>query len=154
MPSGQYVRKPTPLQQQCWDALHAHQSVKVAAAAIGMDQRNFRDSCEGYMRRAGIPGPMPFVKVYRTAGSVDVEVGRLRAQVAGLEQQLDAQTAANTALQARVVELELLAHPWIAVHAKLDRILARPAGAPVVTHRRQADGGAGGKRERRGEVAA
>jgi len=154
MPKGEYVRKPTAMQQWCWDALHAHQSVKIAAAAIGMDQRNFRDACEGYMRRAGIAGPMPFVRVYRTAGSVEVEVGRLRTQVAGLERQLEDQKTVNAALLARIAELELLAHPWVAVHEKLDRILARPAGIPAPTHRRIKDGGVGGKRERRGEVAA
>lgn len=42
------------------------------------------------------------------------------------------------------------AHPWVAVHAKLDALLKRPAGVTPITHRRIKDGGVGGKRERRG----
>lgn len=82
-----------------------------------------------------------------------VEAATPRAEVAGLERQLEGQQAANTALLARIAELELLAHPWAAIHAKLDQLLARPIGPAMPTHRRIADGGVGGKRERKGRAA-
>lgn len=53
-------------------------------------------------------------------------------------------------LHERIGILEQQAHPWVAVHAKLDALLKRPAGVTPITHRRVKDGGIGGKRERKG----
>lgn len=77
-----------------------------------------------------------------------------RLRVRTLTAELEQQRAVNEALLARIAELEIAAHPWVAVHAKLDALLARPSGATVITHRRQADGGVGGRKERRAAKAA
>lgn len=43
-------------------------------------------------------------------------------------------------LEAEVRRLEALDRPWVGLHAKLDRLLARAVAAPA-THRRHSDGG-------------
>lgn len=84
----------------------------------------------GGRSRSGEPRtpPMPAKEARRLVRSLSAEVERLSQE--------------NEALR-------LAAQPWVAVHAKLDALLKRPTGIPVVTHRRIADGGVGGRRERR-----
>ena len=102
--------------------------------------------------RSGVQAPRtPYHELRRALAVVTRERDEARAALVAEQR---ANEAAVSDLLERIAELTAEAHPWVSVHAKLDAILARPFGAPVVTHRRRADGGVGGKRERRGEVAA
>lgn len=146
------IRQPTEIQQRCWDALHEHRSVSAAARALGMTSWAVRGACQAYMVNLGMEGPLPFTKVYAQKAESHL-VRQLRDRIAELEDQLEAERLDREQellrLTGRIADLTELAHPWVAVHQKLDKLLARPAGVAVVTHRRQADGGVGGKRERR-----
>jgi hypothetical protein len=138
----------TDRQRACWEALNRYRGVRGAADALGVSPFSIRTACESYMRHMGMEGPLPFTKVYRSrlAGQELADAQRRIDQQAlelrSLREQLDAAREENARLAA-------LAHPWVAVHAKLDALLARPVGSVAPTHRRIADGGVGGKRERK-----
>lgn len=142
----------TPVQQRCWDALHEHRSVKAAADALGMTTWAVRSACQAYMVNMGMEGPLPFTKVYARKDE-SLLVRQLRERIAELEELLASEREDRereiVRLTQRMADLAEQAQPWAAVHQKLDRILARPVGAIVPTHRRRADGGVGGKREAR-----
>ncbi len=156
---------PTALQREAWETVQRLVTQKAAAEHLGIHQGTLQSRMQGYAHAMGITGPLPGARQYARGKRGTGQIATLRAEIATLQEQL---AAANAALEAeqraheaaihglleRVADLHAQAHPWIAVHAKLDAIMARPFGAPVVTHRRRADGGAGGKREHRGEVAA
>ncbi len=133
-------RAVTAHEQRRWDALHEHRGTAAAARALGVTSAAVRAGALAYMAKQGIEGPVPFTiprKAVRSRDLIDAhaEVERLRARVEELETENEA--------------LRLAAHPWVAVHAKLDALLKRPVGVTAVTHRRIADGGIGGKRERK-----
>lgn len=142
------ARNPTDRQRQCWEALNAHRNVRSAADSLGMAPYSLRDGAEAYMRKAGIPGPLPFTKVYRSrlAGQELEDARRRIAQLetenAALRGQVDGLRAVNARLAAE-------ARPWAGVHARLERIERAVTRPTVITHRRVADGGMGGRRERR-----
>lgn len=150
-PRGYRPENVTDHQRRCWDALHRHRNVRAAALELGINGYSLRDACEAYMRHMGLSGPMPFVKEYRQRTDAR-ELVETRASNARLSEENARLRLTIERLEARIVDLEAMAHPWVGVHAKLDALLARP-GPVAVTHRRQADGGVGGKRERRGRAA-
>ena len=141
-------RQPTALQRQCWEALNTYRSVRAAADALGMYPFAVRDAATRYQQHAGIPGPLPFTKLYRSriAGQ---ELADARSRIAQLEAERASLVKQLDAARETIADLQQQAHPWVAVHAKLDRLLARPTAIPDVTHRRIADGGIGGRQERR-----
>ena len=157
---------PTALQRRAWDLVQQTGSQIEAARLMGQSQGSLQSHMRGYQHAMGLTGPLPGARVYRSGvRRGEGVVGSLRARVAELERERDEARAALVAEQraneqalhdllARIADLQEQAHPWVSIHAKLDALMARPSGAPVVTHRRIRDGGVGGKRERRGEVAA
>lgn len=133
-------RPVTAHEQRCWDALHEHRGTAAAARALGVTAPAVRQAAQSYMAKHGIDGPIPFTIPRNATRGRDLadaraEIEALRARVEKLE--------------AENARLREAAHPWVAVHAKLDALLNRPQAVPVVTHRRVADGGVGGKRERK-----
>lgn len=147
-------RNPTVKQREAWDAVWRLGSQLAACAELGISQGAIQTRLTGYMRAMGIEGGgTPGASRHPTGTGV---VGRLRttiaerdATIAALESDLATQMAVNTALLDRIAELEISAHPWAAVHEKLDRLMARPVVMAAPTHRRQADGGIGGRQERK-----
>lgn len=144
--------QPTEKQREAWEAVERLGSQIAAAKELGISQGGLQSRMRGYQRAMGIVGDLPGmlepVRHYSTRGTG--QVAQLRQRVRELEAELGQQQAVNSALLQRIAELELLAHPWAAVHQKLDVILARstaPAVPAVITHRRRADGGVGGKTE-------
>ena len=138
---------PTERQARAWAALQEHRSVPKAAAAMGVEPANLREACRTYMRKTGMEGPLPFVGKYtRKPGRCPQH----DATIARLQQERDDAVAQADALRDLIADLERQAHPWVEVHRKLDALLKRPAGVTTITHRRVADGGVGGKRERKG----
>lgn len=154
------ARPVTDRQRRCWEALNRYRSVRAAADALGMSGFSLRDACEGYMRNMGMEGPLPFTKVYRSR-LTGQELAEAHRRIDQLTIERDEALAALDAERAdreqelvrltrRIADLAEQAHPFVALHAKLDALLARPAGVTPITHRRIKDGGVGGKRERRG----
>lgn len=90
---------------------------------------------------------MPAHVARRLLAEMTAERDALRAQLEA--ERLDREQEL-VRLTKRIADLAEQAHPWVAVHAKLDALLKRPAGITPITHRRVKDGGVGGKRERRG----
>jgi tryptophan 2,3-dioxygenase len=135
-------------QRRCWDALHRHRNVRTAALELGINGYSLRDACEAYMRHMGLSGPLPFVKEYRQRTDAR-ELVETRASNARLSEENARLRLTIERLEARIVDLEAMAHPWVGVHARLERIERAVSVPRVVTHRRQADGGVGGKRERK-----
>lgn len=138
----------TERQRTCWEALNRHRSVRSAADALGMSPFSLRDACEAYMRHMGMEGPLPFTRVYRSrlAGQ---ELADAHRRITQLEAERDSLAQQLDAARETIATLQLQAHPWVAVHQKLDALLKRPAGVTAITHRRVKDGGIGGKRERK-----
>lgn len=154
----------TERQRRCWEALNRYRSVRAAADALGMSGFSLRDACEAYMRHMGMDGPLPFTKVYRSRATGQ-ELADAHRRIEQLTIERDEALAALDAeredrerellrLTQRIADLAEQAHPWVEVHAKLDRLLARPAVVAAPTHRRIKDGGVGGKRERRMAITA
>jgi len=142
------VRQPTEVQQRCWAELHRQRSVSAAARALGMSSWAVRGACQAYMTNMGLEGPLPFTKVYARKDESNL-VRQLRERIAELEAQVAIRDRTIAGRDEMIHELRAAAQPWVSVHAKLDALLKRPTGIPVVTHRRIADGGVGGRRERR-----
>jgi hypothetical protein len=138
------VRAPTDHQRRCWDALHEHGGIVPAALAVGISPGSFRLACKSYMTNAGLPGPMPHVKEYSRGPS---EMERAGQELARIVAERDATIAF---LRERIDDLEDQAREWAKLHRRLDAIEKAVTRHPVpVSHRRLADGGVGGKRERR-----
>lgn len=142
------TRKPTQRQREAWEALHRHQNVRSAADALGITPYGVREACEAYMRNAGIDGPMPFVRVYRSR-LVGRELEDARREVEAARAERDSLREQLEEARTEIALLRLAAHPWVEVHARLERIERAVSRPTVVTHRRLADGGIGGRRERR-----
>ena len=134
---------PTANQTAAWEALHQAQSVSGAARLLDKNPEVTRSLVKAYMRAAGLDGPVPFTREYRSqrpsAVVVRERIAKLEAQVARLRARLD-QTEQRLAEshRRRFADREQY-------EAEL-RALRRPA---AITHRRIADGGIGGKAERR-----
>lgn len=143
-------RTPTEREHRAWEALHEHKGVANAARALGLDPANVRGACREYMRKMGIEGPMPFVGTYTRRAGICPQHDRTIATLTEDNVRLERE---NAALLERIAALTIEAHPWTAVHAKLDALLKRPAGVTPITHRRIADGGTGGKKERRSQMS-
>jgi hypothetical protein len=133
------VRPPTAHEQACWDALHEHRSTARAARALGKSTAAVRVGVLAYMSKKGLDGPIPYTIPRNATRAEDLRSARIEAERLRERVRL---------LEAENARLRELAHPWVAVHAKLDAILARPS-AVAVTHRRIADGGQGGRAERK-----
>lgn len=137
---------PSARQQRAWDALHEHRSIPKAAAAIGVEPSNLREACRTYMLKVGIPGPMPYVGGYTRKQGICPQHD---STIARLQRERDDALAEAETLRALVADLQALAHPWVAVHARLERIERAVTRPVAITHRRVADGGVGGRKERR-----
>lgn len=159
MPRGKNARlvahgKPTAKQREAWEAVERFGSQIAAIHVLGISQGAIQTRLNGYMRAMGIEGVgTPGASRHPTGTGV---VGRLRATVAERDATIDQLTAdlatqvdVNRTLLDRIAELQAEAHPWAAIHHKLDLILARPVVMAAPTHRRQADGGIGGRQERK-----
>jgi hypothetical protein len=137
------VTAPTATQTAAWEALQEAQSVSGAARLLGKNPEVVRSLIKAYMRNANIDGPVPFARHYRQQRTVELvvadRVATLEAQVARLRARLD-------------LTEQRLAESYRKRFADRDhyeaqlRALRRPT---PITHRRIADGGIGGKAERR-----
>jgi hypothetical protein len=159
MPRGKDARlvvghgDPTAKQREAWETVERLGSQIAACAELGISQGAIQTRLTGYMRAMGIEGGTPGASRHPTGTGV---VGRLRATVAerdatiaDLTDQVRIGEDVNRSLLDRIAELEIAAHPWGAIHEKLDRLMARPVVMAAPTHRRQADGGIGGRQERK-----
>lgn len=156
---------PTDLQTSTWALVEQTGSQTEAARILGCSQGAVQSSMRGYQHAMGLTGPLPGARVYRTGikrgegpwatlrgrvTELEAERDTLRAELDAIQQDHDAEVQRLTE---RIAALTLAAGPWTDVHRKLDAILARPTVMAAPTHRRQSDGGIGGKRERRGMAA-
>lgn len=135
---------PTAHQVRCWEALHEHRGAVPAAHALGIETANLRLAVKAYMRNMGIEGRAPFTAPYIRRKPTPEMLAQQAADAAIAERD-----ATIARLTARIAELETLAHPWFAVHAKLDLLIARPSGTFQPDHRRVKDGGRTVKEQRR-----
>jgi hypothetical protein len=168
---GSYLRqnstpghgRPTAKQREAWQAVERTGSQIEAAAAIGISQGALQTRMHGYQRAMGTTGRLPGARVY--ANGVTRGTGpwaQLRATVAAHEAtiaSLEAEHAARIVeleaevarLHAVIADLEAEARPWVAVHARLERI-ERAVGSRVAfvpDHRRVSDGGRSVKEQRK-----
>ena len=156
---------PTALQVRTWELVEQTGSQIETARILGTTQGAVQSSMKGYQHAMGLTGPLPGARIYATGvRRGEGTIGQLKGRIAALEAERDEARAALEAIQQeheaevqrlteRIAALALAAGPWTEVHRKLDAILARPTVMAAPTHRRQADGGIGGKRERRRAVA-
>lgn len=170
MPRGTYHRanslpghgRPTAKQREAWAAVERTGSQVEAATAIGISQGAIQTRLRGYQHAMGIKGRLPGARVYKngvTRGTgpwaqLRAMIALLEAEVERLTRELEAERSTFDQERERLTEtiaaLTEQAHPWVAVHAKLERIERAVTRTPVpVTHRRQADGGVGGRAERK-----
>ena len=142
---------PTALQREAWETVERLGTQKAACAELDVRQAALQGRMAGYQHAMGLTGPLPGVKVYgpRVARGTGL-TATLRATIASLEADVERltmlraeDTAEIHALQERIVALEADARPWVAIHAKLDALAARPSGTVIFqpSHRRVADGG-------------
>lgn len=130
-------------------------SQRLVANAHGWNQAKVRHRVLSYMRHAGIEGDPPGIvsRTHAARGSLShsgqgarTEHRILSADLATVRARLAAVEADNEELRDRIAELER-------IDRRFDRleslILARPVVLAAPTHRRQADGGIGGKEERK-----
>jgi uncharacterized sporulation protein YeaH/YhbH (DUF444 family) len=110
------------------------------------------------MHAMGIEGRLPGARVYKngvTRGTgpwaqMRAAVAERDAIIARLEADARARSATIEELRERIAELEDEARPFVALTAKLDALLARPAGVVFAPdHRRVADGGRTVKAQRK-----
>lgn len=152
---------PTELQVRTWALVQQTGSQIEAARILGCTQGAIQSSMKGYQHAMGLTGPLPGARVYATGvRRGEGTIGQLKGRIATLEAERDEARAALEAerldrdaevqrLTERIAVLTLAAGPWTEVHRKLDLLIARPTVIAPPTHRRQADGGIGGKRERK-----
>ena len=133
-------------------------SQRAVAQAHGWNQAKVRHRVLSYMRHAGIEGDPPGIvsKDHAQRGSMSHLGGGARSALTALRDdhaatrlRLDALEDENRLLRERLAEVEDIRSSFAALHRKLDALLARQAPTPLVTHRRLADGGVGGRRESR-----
>lgn len=142
---------PTPLMREAWETVERLGTQIAACAALGVEQGTLAGRLDGYMFAMGIEGRRPGAREYvpqrpRGAGLI----GTLRHRITELEAALAAAEAEVERLRTENEALSDQAHPWIAVHAKLDLLISRPAGGAFQPdHRRVADGGRTVKEQRR-----
>lgn len=155
------VRVPFEELEATYNEVVAAGSQRAVALAHGWHQAKVRHRVMSYMKHAGIEGDPPGIvsKDHAQRGSMSHLGGgdrsaltALRAEHATALLRLEALETENAALRRRLEESEDIRASFAALHRKLDRLLARQAPV-VVTHRRQADGGIGGKAERRRDAA-
>lgn len=144
---------PTPHEQRCWDALHEHRSYSAAAQSLGMETSSLRQAVKSYMRKVEHPGPPPFARPYNRKPLEDPVHVALQGRIDSLVATVAERDATIERLRDRMADLEAAARPFAELHRKLDVLLARASSPAVVTHRRRADGGTGGKAERKGRAA-
>lgn len=154
--------RPTDLQRRTWDLVQSTGSQTEAARILGRTQAAVQSAMRGYQFAMGLTGRLPGARVYRNGtkrgtgpwSQARARIAELESQNARLEAELDAAVAAHQAdllrLMDRIADLSEQAQPWVAVHAKLDAILARPVGGSFQPdHRRVADGGRTVKAQRK-----
>lgn len=133
------TRAITDVQQRSWDAVQEHGTYRAAARALGVTQGAVQSGVAGYRQKLGIDAPPP-----RTAPS------QRAALVNAIPERLDA-------IEAHLVEIDEGIASLTSVAQGLRDLLRELNGrAPILlvervaTHRRQVDGGVGGKVERSG----
>lgn len=157
----QGIRLPLDELRQTYDEVVAAGSQRAVAKAHGWHQSKVKHRVESYMAAVGIEGPPPGIVSPEHSHRATLshsgqgatsewrrDQARLRDATAALERAL----VENRRLRERVAELDAEVARWDRLEGKLDALLARPAAIPV-THRRIADGGVGGRRERRDAAA-
>lgn len=159
----QGVRLPLEELRATYDEVVAAGSQRAVAKAHGWHQAKVKHRVESYMRATGMTGPPPgIISTEHSSRAALSHSGqgeraawrRDQARLREAQEALERALAENRRLRDRVADLGGEVARWDALEAKLDTLLARPVGiAPVVSHRRQSDGGIGGKRERRGVAA-
>lgn len=150
---------PTDKQREAWEAVERLGTQLAASRELGIHQGSLQTRMRGYQRAMGITGDLPGliesagIAALKRKPKGEGQVSRLRHELRVALARIEQLEADNERQAARIADLEALARPWVDVHRKLDALLARPSGPAVVTHRRIADGGVGGKRERQGKAA-
>lgn len=152
----------TELQQRTWDLVAQTGSQTEAARILGRTQGAVQSAMQGYQFAMGITGPLPGARVYRNGvkrgtgpwAQARARIAELEADVARLESELDAAVDVHRAdllrLMERIADLTEQAHPWASIGAKLDTLLARPAGVVFQPdHRRVRDGGTPVRQQRK-----
>ena len=130
------MKAPTPLQQRAWDMQQAGMSLADIAAAEGITIDGIVVRLRAYRRKTNTPRSYGTGVAAQKAARLR-ELERLTAEQAERIEALTENAATMRPIHARLARLE----------AKLDELLARPLVAPVVSHRRVADGGTGGRQE-------
>lgn len=137
------MRAPTERQRQAYEAVVRLGSQTVAAAELGRTAAQVGSSFRGYLEATGTPWPA-HVRRYNgwSPDRPAVRIAALEARVLELEGMLASAFERYDALRAE-------ATPLARLEAKLDQLLARPAGMVVASSRRITDGGEGEKHQRR-----
>lgn len=154
MPRYTLPGQPTDKQREAWEAVARLGTQLAACREIGIHQGSLQTRMRGYQRAMGLTGDLPGLIDERIAMTQrkpkgEGQVSRLRHELRVALARIAELETANAILTERVADLDARAHPWTAIHAKLDALLARKPSPAVVTHRRIKDGGVGGKRERK-----
>ena len=132
------MKAPTPLQQRAWDMQQAGMSLADIAAAEGITIDGIVVRLRAYRRKTNTPRSYGTGVAAQKAARLR-ELERLTVEQAERIEALTENAATMRPIHARLARLETM----------LEQLLARPVGMAVVTNRRQADGGIGGKRERK-----
>jgi hypothetical protein len=120
----------TTREQAAWDAVQEHGSQKAASLATGISVSALQNSLLRYRKKMGISTGWP------APPTRNVILTSIDDHLAGIENE----QKATTAMIAGLLDA------CLALSAEVAALNARPS----VTHRRKADGGVGGKRERGG----
>lgn len=148
------TRPPTPNEGDCYQAVKRLGSFPLAAAELGMGVGSVHSAVRIYMVKTGAPRPTGKPpRGARGTGSTATRVRRGQL-VDGIPERLDAIEAAVADLVLRIDRLaseSFVLSGLIEAFTARQPILLMPGQAALLpTHRRIADGGAGGRREARG----
>jgi hypothetical protein len=152
-PELRSLRVPFDVLRETYEEVVACGSQREVAKRHGWHQAKVKHRVESYMRHAGIDGLPPGITSvshsHRASLSHSGQGDRSAwKRAAARIVELEAEVAR---LHAVIADLEAEAHPWVAVHARLERI-ERAVGSRVAfvpDHRRQSDGGRSVKDQRK-----
>jgi hypothetical protein len=139
-----------------YDEVVAAGSQKAVAVAHGWNQAKVRHRVLAWMRHAGIEGDPPGIisPSHRIRGALSHAGTGDRTAVRLAQRDADALRARLATVEAEHAALRAEHERLADLHVRFDRleamvaqVLARPAG--IVSHRRQSDGGIGGREELR-----
>lgn len=159
----QGTRLPIEELRATYDEVVAAGSQRAVARAHGWHQSKVKHRVESYMAAAGIEGPAPGIispehshrATLSHSGQGDRTAWRKdQARLREAQEALERSLVENRRLRARVADLEEQVARWDRLEDKLDALLARPSSPTAITNRRIADGGVGGRKERRAAKAA